>query len=264
MTATLCASRADFPEERVSYSVLKELENSPAHALYRKTHPKEQTPAMIFGSAVDLLLSDDPDGQLGYHPKGESSRTNAFKKAKAEFEGEVYIDFDTFTEVQSCVAAIKNSALWQGYIQRNRLIYQQAGWFEEEVGQGTLVIACVMDFLDKTRAITDLKVTQEITPRLFRQQVLRMGWDVQAATYRRLMRDVGYDLPVQFLAVASKPPYASALYVMPEEWLDVAERKLIRWIQEWGYWKDYEYTDSFALTHHSDPLELETPGWLNE
>jgi len=264
MTATFVDSHADFPEDRVSYSVLKEMAKSPADAMWKKANPTKPTSAMDFGKGVDDYLFNEAK-DIAVHPDGSSTRTKAFMGAKeAHGESGLYVSMDQWDAIEACGAAVKSSSLFQEHM-IDQCHYQVHAYFEEECGKHRQVVANVLDVLeydgDSVCAITDLKVVSDNSQFGFKQMVNRMRWDLQAASYvRNIQKITNERCPFYWFAVSSTQPHSVVMYEMASDWVDVAETELIGWIREWHKWKDVGMTpDARCLS--VVPIQLETPPW---
>ena len=77
--------RKQFPQDRVSYSILKEMDKCPAEAIYKKHNKTAPTPAMEFGSAVEDILFGPEEPRVKEHNNPMKSKlTKEFKEAGGE------------------------------------------------------------------------------------------------------------------------------------------------------------------------------------
>lgn len=264
-------SHADFPQDRVSYSILKELDKSPAEALYKKQNPKPASPAMEFGSLVEQLLTEIKDYEV--HPTNASTRTNEFKAAKETSKTKLYVDQETYGAAAACSLAVRSTPLWQYYIgdlgtgTNKKQVHGVLMVDVSEEGRYQQCIANVIDIMryehgdDKPMAIYDLKVVADPSPHSFRNQVDRMRWDVQAASYVQMVNEIEMtEVPFFWFAVANTPPHTCAIYEFNDSWNKAAREQLREWAVEWFLWKNEDPSGS-ALCLAQTPIMLETPPW---
>lgn len=267
--------RRFFPEDRVSYSILKEMRVSPAAALYKKRNPAPPTPAMEFGKAVDAILFNHKE-MVACHPTLASTRTKEFAKAKEDYKREVpdgvYLDAATWEEAVACVAAIRSTPFWhQHFVDAD---YSTPGVFCAETqtvhnGIATIKQQNVVGIIDAIQHdghgtpihLWDLKIVADPTPHAFRNQIDRMRWDLQAAVYQRLMSTIeNRQLPFGWLAVRSSEPFICQAYEMDDAWLAHAQEELEALIWDWHEWKDQEI-DGETLCIALDNMVLFEPPW---
>jgi hypothetical protein len=93
----------------------------------------------------------------------------------------------------------------------------------------------------------------------FRKQVVNFGYDFAQAFYRLVDRAAGSPrCRYLFGAIETYPPYEGAVYELSEAWMDGAEARARRAIQQWdaccrsGVWEGYP-----RGLHEMDP-----PDWL--
>lgn len=165
-------------------SLLKEIAASPGQLAWRRENPKEQTPAMLFGSAVDCLLFE---GEAAYqeryvqHP-GYSLATKAGKEWKAANEGKDIVP----AEAESCAKAVREHPIAAGYL-ANGEFQLSLFWTDAETGVDLKVRP---DIYLGTAAVDpgdvlypDLKTTDSADPQEFAKIAYRLRYHWQAAMY---------------------------------------------------------------------------------
>jgi len=266
-------SRKDFPEERVSYSVLKELEKCPAAAIYKKYNKTPPTPTMEFGSAVEDILFGSTPPRVVAHSTEKSKLTKEFKAAKAEAlktdDQVLYLDQETFDTAHDCADQVSATSLWNTYMVGGEMQRSVAGVLVMESGDERQNVANIIDVVVHMNddhgslpvALIDLKVIADPSPHAFRNQVDRMRWDVQAASYVRMVEEItGRRVPFFWFVVQNSAPWNVAMYRIDEKWLDNAEATFERWVWEWHAWKNEEIVGQ-AMELNSQPVTLVTPPW---
>jgi hypothetical protein len=270
-------SKEYFPKDRVSYSVLKELDKSPADALYRKQNPITATAEMEFGKAVDAVLFGSTSTIVCVHDSSASSRTNEFKKAKEEYMVEnpdgVYLDQKRGDVLDECTTAVKSNPLFLEWLGQEGTKYNRAGVLVEELDYGkpasriqnvANILDCITYDIDDDpvpTSIIDLKCVSDIMPHRFRNQVDWARWDIQAASYVRMVEEIeGIRVPFYWFVVRSSAPWTCAIYEMDEKWLDASEHQLVDWIHQWHAWKN-EPIDGIARIANNTVVKLVAPVW---
>lgn len=94
---------------------------------------------------------------------------------------------------------------------------------------------CRMDKVTKNRRfIFDYKSTTDATPEPFSRQLVRMGYHIQEAFYRRIARNLGAVGPrFVFLAQSVEPPYECSLHGCDEALQEIAEAEVERAVTMW-------------------------------
>jgi hypothetical protein len=96
-------------------------------------------------------------------------------------------------------------------------------------------LRCMFDRIAKNRrVIMDYKSTTDASPEGFGRQIMRMGYDIQHAFYRRIASILGATAPrFVFLAQECEPPYECALHGLDPACIDIADAKVERAIRAW-------------------------------
>lgn len=160
-------------------SLLKEIAVSPGKLAWRRENPKEQTPAMLFGSAVDCLLFD---GEAAYqeryveHP-GLDFRTVAGKAWKAANEGKSIVP----AEVKGCAQAVREHPIAAGFLDEGEC-QLSLFWTDAETG---IDLKARPDIFVPVNfgALVDLKTTDSADPEAFAKIAYRFRYHWQAAMY---------------------------------------------------------------------------------
>lgn len=84
------------------------------------------------------------------------------------------------------------------------------------------------------RLIMDYKSTTDVSPEAFSRQIVRMGYHIQDAFYRRVARNLGAQSPrFVFLAQSVEPPHECTLHGCHETLQEIADVQVERAIQLW-------------------------------
>ncbi len=105
-------------------------------------------------------------------------------------------------------------------------------------------LRCRMDRITKNRRfIFDYKSTEDASPEGFSRQILRMGYHVQEAFYRRIATNLGAIGPrFVFLAQSCEPPYECTLHGCDPALQEISEYEVERAI---GIWRECTKTKSW-------------------
>ena len=171
----------------ISRSELWWMNRSPEYFKYRKEHPVEPTPALLFGQVVHKLLlqPEDFDTDFLVAPIVDR-RTKIGKDVWAEFiasaDGKTVVDNDTYEQAVVMVsAAITNPKVMELL---NGEHEQEFFWFDPDTD---VQCKCRLDswFRDEkgVPVIVDYKTTTDASYRSFLKDVVNYGYYFQAAMY---------------------------------------------------------------------------------
>ena len=238
----------------LSASIARTLINaSPLHAWQQ--HPKlnpnyrrDDDAKYDVGTAVHALLLEGDDKCFVVH--ADSWRTKDAKDARdqARADGLVPLLVGQYEEAQTMLATIK-----ERFAQRhdtppvftNGRPEQTIVWEEDGV-----VMKARVDWLrDDLTAIDDLKTTTRLAnPREWERTLFSLGYDVQAAFYRRAVRALGGDADFRLCVAECSPPYAVSVLSLAPDAQSLADAKVDKAVRMWRH----------ALTSG------EWPGWPAE
>jgi hypothetical protein len=212
------------------------------------------------------------------HDSAESARTKGFKKAKEEYTAEnpdgVYLTQEAGSALDECTTAVKSNPLFLEWLGQEGSRYNQAGVLVENLEWGNEgavrsqnvanILDCITYDIDDDpvpTSIIDLKCVADIMPHRFRNQVDWARWDVQAASYVRMVEDIeGIQVPFYWFVVRNSAPWTCAIYEMDSRWLEAADIQLVNWIHQWYDWKN-EPIDGIARIANSQVVKLVAPTW---
>lgn len=103
--------------------------------------------------------------------------------------------------------------------------------------EGSVWMRCRFDRITKNRrVIIDYKSTEDASPETFSRQIVRMGYHIQDAFYRRVARNLGIVGPrFVFLAQSCNAPYECSLHACDPSLQEIAEAEVERAI---GLWRE--------------------------
>ncbi len=205
----------------VSKSDLDLIARSPAHYVTSKALGREETAAMVIGSAFHTMTLEPEkfDVEFAVLPEGLDRRTKAGKETFARFEmesvGKRIIGADDLAAVQAMAASVRSHPL-AGPLVRGGTTEQSIFW-EPAVVEGVLS-KCRPDFVkqlsDGRYVVVDLKSTEDARPFAFERSAWNFRYHVQSAYYWDGCTEAFCRAPDAFIfvAVEKKPPYAVSVY----------------------------------------------------
>ena len=254
------------PEPSLSASIAKTIwSKSPAHAWMQ--HPrnparKEAGRADFdFGHAVHAVALENDRSRFEIID-ADNFRTKAAQEARdaARADGRVPLLRKEMDHVEAVADAVITS------LQASPI----AGAFADGKPEQTIIVKDNelwlrgrLDWLSNDhRTIIDLKTTKtSASPHEFERQIFRMGYDIQAAMYLRLVSLVTGVIPdFYFVPVEVDEPYATSIIGAGETLLEAGERKLEICMKKWrecmragefaGYGTDVYWADAplWAMT----------------
>jgi len=269
------------PDDRVSYSTLHKLARGCEQAaLWGFSHPPEETDDMRFGSLVDLMLlePDKLDDKLAICPGvGEKGVWSAKYKEEVvkpqRALGKLCIKEKDADEARVCVESIlAHEGGWLterfnfGELDPDRTVrYQEQAWFYEG-DQAVSLRVDINEWVDgEIAAITDLKLTNDPSPRAWQTAVHARGYDIQAAVYARAAIVLcGQKKPPAYswLVVGSKPPHTPNLYTMSDRYMQYALETYGKAIEHWAGVKHLPLNQTAGHNGYQGVGEIDLPGWL--
>lgn len=202
----------------VSSSELKTVLKSPAHYKYASENPRPQTPQMALGTAAHALILEPDKTPVVCEPE-VNKRTNAGKAELAAFHEEHAGKIICSKEQYDHAIGMRDSVLMHpsaSVLFAAGKAEQSHFWLDEITGE----LCKKRDDWYNTdhEVIVDLKTTSDASREAFLRAVVNFRYDLQEAYYREGSRQT--DTPVQefiFVVVENTPPYAVAIYTLPEE-----------------------------------------------
>ena len=248
--------------EGLSKSDLDLIHISPAHFKVLKDS-KEQTAAMLFGSALHkfVLEPDDFENEFVTAPECDR-RTKEGRAIYAAFSekavGKDVISRQQLSDISSIAESIINHPL-AGKLLEGGKAEQSYFWEDAETN---LLCKCRPDYIKGSYCI-DLKTTQSAKPADFMKSAYNYRYHVQAYWYMKGLRACGVDVTdFIFIAAEKEPPYAICVYAAGEDFLKLGELEaekdlyIYKKCLETNNWHGYDETPEV----HS----LELPSWARK
>lgn len=211
--------------EGVSRSELNTiLQKSPMHFLYERTHPKEDTPSLMFGRAVHKMILE-PDTFSDEFVVGITvdRRTKEGKQKWEDFlatvgDKEVIspTDYEVILEMK---AAIDKDPVASAFLKGEHEL--SFFWTDEATGEKCKVRPdCISEIEDKTYLV-DYKSTDSCANGAFERSVRKYGYKFQSGMYREgYFQNTFKDAGFAFVAQEKTAPYAARVYICTDEFID--------------------------------------------
>jgi len=208
--------------EYVSKSYLKKLDKCPAAARV----PQEDTPAMAFGRASHVYLLEGPEmflKECAVLPTGINKRTNAGKEEWAAFElanqGKALVSAEDFLKLVEMKKAL-NAHPFTAKLLAEGVSEQSVFWIDEETN---LPCKCRPDRIPSGNkgVLVDLKTCASAGEYEFCRDVVKFGYDVQAAFYLdgiKAATKQDFD-GFCFVAIEKEPPFRVETYLLDSQFI---------------------------------------------
>lgn len=197
--------------EGVSSTDLKWIAKSPAHFRYKKDHPQEDTPALLFGRAAHkyMLEKDDFFTEFAVAPVVDR-RTKEGKEQWAEFvsisEGKDVISAEDFETIKEMYKVLYSTPFVEKLLSGEK----ELSYFmkDEETG---LVIKCRPDCRTEIGGqwiLVDYKTTSDADSDTFMKDAIKLMYDLQMSFYKDIADlKTGVEHLVVFIAQEKTAPY---------------------------------------------------------
>ena len=264
-----------------SASQLKKIAStSLAHFKHERENPKEQTPALIFGSAYHTLILEpekfadeyftlDRDAMPYPDKDFRNSDNKAWKEdVLARNSDKTYLSPEDFITLYEMKAALE---LYPNFIFLLKNGVAEESYFAEIDGMGVRVRP---DYVSRF-GIVDLKTCQDASPEAFGRDAAKMRYLIQAALYTDVVstfqahetigRGEHYEgdvLPFFFLAQEKTAPYIPQMYRVPSYLIEAGRAqyedvlKQLFTAQTTDVWQGYE-----GLEENDGIRDLQFPVW---
>lgn len=268
--------------EGISKSGLDLIHRSPAHYMAAKLAPREETPALVLGTAVHAAVLE-PDRFLAEYVATPAfdRRTKAGREVFAEFQVENAGKTLIAQEQYETALAIRD-AVYAHPVAKRLLVggrAEQSAYWEQEIAYSNpMLCKCRPDYLRPDGLIVDLKTTEDARADHFLRSVVNYRYYVQQAWYQRGLslacRGASTEdgvMPTEalylseegenafiFLAVEKQPPYGIGVYLLPPE---LAEQGRIEMEQDLALYASCMRSGTWPGYAESVQV-LDMPKWL--
>lgn len=211
----------------VRRSDLWEIRKSPAHYHYAVTHPKEATPALLFGIAAHKFILEPKDFHNCYTLAPDvNRRTKEGKAAWEAFQAELQAsgksfitedDLNMITEMDAAISANETAAalLYTGHHE------VPIEWRDLETGESCKCRPdCITEY-NGQKYIVDYKTTTSCEEGAFERACRTYGYKLQAAMYTEgVFNNTFEKYKFAFVAQEKTPPYAVRVYFCDDGFVD--------------------------------------------
>ena len=202
----------------VRRSDLWKLRRSPMHFKYAQEHPVEQTPAMMFGSAVHDAVLTPRMFKKHYVVADFNARTNEGKALKQKYldEGKTLLTVEQMEQINGIASAIKANPFARRLLTGK---HETAHfWTDPETGEKCKCKTDCETDINGVHYIVDLKTCASAESDEFVRDAVKYGYFFQAAMYCDGVKcQTGKDSVCVFVAVEKEPPYAVNVFQCGED-----------------------------------------------
>ena len=213
----------------------------------------EETEAMVLGRAVHAICLDAPSVDKDFLFTSEYSRTT--KEGKDQWAADTALAGSRAIirggeEAFAIASAVTHhpgaATLLAGGSAEVSVIWKE----------GIDLCKARLDYI-KDGLIVELKTTQSAAPRSFAREVVKYGYHLQLAWYKRGLSETTPVKGVAIIAVEKTPPYCVAVYYLTDEDLDECEEIMLQRLGEFRCCRQCEKWVGYPET----PQELRLPSW---
>lgn len=257
----------------LSYSALKQFNNSPNHLVAYWDRQFVQTPAMLKGSIIHKLILEpdtfndeyfvlnDADILAELVAGGAKSpkATKIYKEWKAEQleanQDKTQVDQELFLECFD----VSRKALENEILKKVEAV--------EHLVEFSFAGVPFKGFIDASGPgfILDVKTTSDASPEAFVRDVMKLKYHWQSALYLEANRELGFsgsNPEFYILAVETSSPFNVQLYKMSAEFVDLGFAEVSKAVQRFKDWDGspagYEF---FDLMFENGVSTLNPPAW---
>ena len=203
--------------EYLSKSFLTKFELSPAHAYHYMTSDKTDSEAMCFGRVYHAMIAGQTDEFIVFDPENRPELDKTFgSKLNKQWKDDFYksadvdiVSIDDYNQISFMITKLQNNDIVQ-QINAFSLVQEEA--FRAVVD--TYKIKCKPDGLQLARGakkenlIIDWKTCQSIHPDKIRYDIVKYGYDVQAAMYSEIISAIhSHESNFMFIFQEKSEPY---------------------------------------------------------
>lgn len=197
----------------ISRSELFKISKSPQHFKYEFENPSEPTKELRIGVAFHKLVLEpgDFESDIAIVPKVDR-RTKEGKAIWEEFNNnstdKIIITDEEFVQITEMAKAVKANPYAARLLDGAR--EDSFFWNDDLTGEACKCRPDCLSQINSNTVIVDLKSTENASNEAFMRDVVKYGYDMQAAMYKEGVETVKNvkDCIFVFIAVEKKPPYA--------------------------------------------------------
>lgn len=247
----------------VSSTDLKKLAKSPLHYQYYKTHPTEDTPALLFGRASHKYMLEKAEFEEEFAVCPSVNRRT--KEGKAEYEqfiadnlGKDVIAQDDFDKILEMHKALYSTP-FVGQLLSGK---KELSYFWKDL-HTNVDCKCRPDCLTKigdTVVLIDYKTCDDASTDRFMKRSIDLMYDLQMAFYKDGLIANGIKVDsVMFIAQEKNPPYAVNIMEVTPEYLASGSDMYHTYL---NLYKECTESDVWFGYTNNEVNSLQLPGWL--
>lgn len=231
------------------------INKTPYHFRYRMDHEKEQTKAMLFGSAIHAYILEPDTFRQQYAIAPDCDRrTKDGKEEWADFldlcaeTGADPISIDEMQTINEMAAVLKTNPLAVQLLTGKH--EQEFYWTDDLTGERCKCKVDCITTWDGQDWIVDYKTTESCEDGHFERSVAKYGYQFQAGMYcEGVFQSTLTEHRFAFVAQEKSAPYAVRVYLCDPEWVLRGYDKFRELIgiyhqcNETGFWPGYETSE---------------------
>lgn len=184
------------------------------------------SPILDIGSAIHAEILEPSEALVVRGPETRRGKAWTEAKEEADSQGKILLTEGDHDLVMAVVESVRMEPRVMRMINDPSCIKEQS--IINTCPQTGLTLKCRPDALLPTRAVLDVKTTQDASPRGFAKSVRGFGYDLQAAFYIYACNLENFDVQqFAFIAVEKEPPYAVAIHTLDMEYLTWAKNQVM-------------------------------------
>jgi len=204
----------------ISKSGLDKIAQFPALYLAHKNRPPQPAEELVIGSATHTLILEPEKFEQEFivAPAGMDRRTKEGRAAFAQLEdsGKQILSASQYELVSGMALSVRSNPVALDLISGGHAEVSFDSILEDVPTRGRC------DYLRSDGVVIDLKTTKSASKRGFAKSIAEYRYHVQAAIYTDLLEANGLFVPeFIFIAVEKTYPYASAIYKLDQDALDL-------------------------------------------
>ena len=242
-------------EPGVSRSDLWLMSKTPMHYKYHLSAPEEETPALLFGSAMHKMALEPEDFMKEYAvlPGSIDRRTKRGKEMYEEFVDKIHgrkvVTEEQYIQILEMQEALKQNELaWK--LLSGGIHEESYFWTDAETGLRCKIRPDVVTGYENRPLIVDYKTTDSCADGHFERSCSRYGYKLQAGMYTEgMFQTMFQEYGFAFVAQEKTPPYASRVYICDQDFIDEGHDQfrtymgILKYCMTTNDWYGYEGPD---------------------
>lgn len=242
---------------RVHYSDLRKMAQSPAHYRHGILHPKEPTPAMLMGSAIDDCVFGGGHRIEVYDGVRYGRKWEEFASRN---QGKIILKPEQSELSYTAALAVKRDPVAHVLIYGPGVEHQRVVHWEQNGLPFAAGIAGDRGGFDVLgpHYVADLKSTTCTQPDQWSRHAVRMMYHCQMAAYRAGARCIGREVRNCFLiGVEAYPPHCVTVLRLSDDLLEAGDKIVAGWCDTLRRCEDSDEWPGYTQS----VVECDTPSW---